>query len=293
VATSETRATNERELARMMVGRELLPEVSRREVPPGRPILEVCDLWALDDRRAEALRGVSFSVHQGEIFGIAGVDGNGQNELAQALTGLRRVTRGEVRVNSQTLTNAPPWEVIAQGVSHIPEDRHRFGLVLNFTVAENAVLDTVGAPLFTRGPFLRERGIEEHATRLVADYDIRTPGVSIPAWALSGGNPQKLIRAREISRGPGLFVACQPTRGLDVAATEYIHRQLLSQRDEGKAILLISTELEELFALSDRIGVLYRGELMGVLPRGEARVEEVGLMMAGVKRPPQGGPWSS
>ena len=286
VDTLKTHSTNEKELARMMVGRELVLDASRRENPPGEPALEVNDLWVLDDRKAEALRGVSFSVRQGEILGIAGVEGNGQSELAQALTGLRRAVRGEVRVNGRNLTNAPAHEIIARGVSHIPEDRHRFGLVLDFTVAENLVLDTVGTPLFNRGPFLRWKAIREHARRLVADFDIRTPGVSMQARALSGGNQQKLTLAREISRDPQLFIACHPTRGLDVAAAEYIHRQLLSQRDRGKAVLLISSELEELLALSDQIAVFYRGEIMGLLPRKEARVEEVGLMMMGLKRVP-------
>ena len=281
VGRVETGDTSRSELAQMMVGREI---VERWEKPPARPgpvVLEVNDLHCESDKGTPALKGVSLQVRAGEILGIAGVSGNGQRELAEVIAGLREATAGHVRLEGQELTNQPPDKVIAAGLAFIPEERLTVGIIKDFTVAENAILETHASPELTNGPFLDLEAIRQHTARLIRDYDVRTPNQETPAKSLSGGNIQKLILARELSREPRVLVAAQPTRGVDIGATEYIHRRLIEQRSAGTAILLISEDLDEIQSLSDRIAVMYEGEIVGEMPADEADVEKLGLMMAG------------
>jgi ABC-type uncharacterized transport system ATPase subunit len=272
------------DLARLMVGREVLLQTPRPPCTPGAACLTIEDLWVRDDRGLPALRGVNLSVRQGEILGVAGVAGNGQRELEEALRGLRPVERGHIRVGTVETTGLPPHAVIAQRVAHIPSDRYERGLLPDASVAENLVLEQFNQPPYTRRGLLDYRAILAAAQRLVGQYDVRTPSLQTRASKLSGGNAQKLVLARELSLGPQLVLAVQPTRGLDVSAIEYVHRRLIEQRQQGVAVLLISTELDEIFALSDRIAVIYEGAIMGVVPGDNAHRAQVGLMMAGISQ---------
>lgn len=284
VDTRVTAETNVEELARLMVGREVLFQTEKESRPSGEVVLRVQDLEALNDKGLPALKQVSLDVHEGEILGIAGVAGNGQRELAEVITGLRPATGGKVQVRGQDMTNQPPDKLIAIGLSHVPEDRLGMGLVPNLPVSDNLALKGYRRPPLSRGPFLDRRAIREFAERLIALFDIATPSPDTPVKLLSGGNLQKTILAREITAGRGLMVAVHPTRGLDVGATETVHKTLLEQRDQGAAVLLISEDLDELLALSDRVAVLYEGEVMGVVDAEHVDVEELGLMMAGESR---------
>ena len=281
VDTVFTSQTSKDDLARMMVGREVLFRLRKRESEPGDVVLEIDGLTALSDRGLEALRGVSLTVRSGEILGVAGVAGNGQRELAEAIVGLRPVTGGRISVGGADVTNLPPREVMDRGVGYIPEDRIGSGLVVNLSVAENLILKCYREPPICSGFFLDGDAISAHAEELVQAYDVMTPGIDTRTRLLSGGNLQKLILAREISSRPSLMVAVHPTRGLDVGATEAVRRLLLEQRDSGAGIVLISEDLDELLSMSDRIAVLYEGRIMGVVESEEARVEALGLMMAG------------
>ena len=285
VSTVDTAGTSERQLAKMMVGREVLFQVSKRPVAKGKVALEVRDLWAMGDRGLPALKGISLSLRQGEILGIAGVAGNGQRELAEVITGLRRATKGKVLIGGKDMTNCPPAAIIGEGVAYIPEERIRRGLIMDFSVAENAILETHNSPPFTDGWFLNRREIDRYVEGLISDYGVKTPSKDAPVRHLSGGNLQRLLLARELSRRPKLLIASQPTRGLDVGATEYIRRRLVEQREKGTAILLISEDLDEVLSLSDRVAVMYEGEIVGIVPEGEADVEEIGMMMAGAGAP--------
>jgi simple sugar transport system ATP-binding protein len=268
-------------LARMMVGRDVVLSVERGESHPGETVLAVRDLVVGGDHGPEALKGVSFTVRAGEIVGIAGVDGNGQTELVEAIVGLCRPKSGSIDLKGIDITHAPTRETIAAGVSHVPEDRHRRGLVLEFDLAENLVLgDHQRAPYASRG-ITRPRAISEMAQSRIKDYDVRTPSEHVLASALSGGNQQKVVLAREMGRDPGLLVAAQPTRGLDVGAIEFVHRRLLDGRDKGTAILLVSMELEEVMALSDRILVMYGGRVAAEFTAAEADAERIGFFMTG------------
>lgn len=271
-------------LARMMVGREVFLRISKSPARPGKVVLEVHDLWVRSDLGTWAVRGVSFTVREGEIFGIAGVEGNGQRELVEALTGLRRVERGRVVVGGFDVTNSSPDKLYRLGVCHIPEDRHLLGLVLEMTVAENSVLGMHRWPRFTRLlGFLDQIAVRRHAEKIIEDFSVVAPGVDAPVKFLSGGNQQKLVAGRELSKNPRLVVAAQPTRGLDVAATEYIRKLLVRLRDEGRAVLLVSSDLDEVLDLSDRVAVMYEGEFMGIVRPDEVSIREIGLMMGGYK----------
>ncbi len=286
VAASET---SREELARMMVGREVLFRLAKRGSRPGEVVLEIDGLTALNDKGLEALREVSLTVRHGEILGVAGVAGNGQRELAEAVVGIRSVTKGRIRVDGTDVTNKPPREAMERGVSYIPADRIGAGLVVNLSVAENLILKCYRKPPICHGFFLDAEAISAHAEELVRAYDVMTPGIQTRTRLLSGGNLQKLILAREISSRPALMVAVYPTRGLDVGATEAVRRLLLEERDAGGGILLISEDLDELLSMSDRIAVLYEGRVMGVRDSEEAGVEELGLMMAGTAPEVEGG----
>jgi simple sugar transport system ATP-binding protein len=243
----------------------------------------VKDLVVLDHRHQVAVHGVSFKLCAGEVLGIAGVQGNGQTELVEALTGLRPVQSGTILVDGADVTGSTPRKITEQGVAHVPEDRQRDGLVLTFPVADNLMLNTYYLSPYSKGAVLQQDFAYKTAETLIKDFDIRTPGPHTAAGSLSGGNQQKVIVAREFSRPIKLLIAAQPTRGLDVGSIEYIHRRLLQKRDEGCAVLLISTELDEIMGLSDRIAVMYRGEIVETLIATDVTKEQLGLLMAGMK----------
>jgi len=284
VGTLKASETTKEELARMMVGREVLFRLEKERVERGKPVLEVENLHALNDRGLPAVRGVSFRVHEGEIFGIAGVAGNGQRELAEVIVGLRRATAGRVVIDGVDVTNRSPRFIASRGVAHIPEERLRHGIVPNLTVAENLILKDYHKEPYSRGILLNHSKVVEDAERLINRFDIVTPSPFTPAKLLSGGNIQRLICARELHKEPRLIVAAHPTYGLDVGATEYIRGILLDQRRRGAAVLLISEDLEEVLQLSDRVGVMFNGEIVGIMRPEEVSIEEIGLMMAGAKR---------
>jgi simple sugar transport system ATP-binding protein len=245
--------------------------------------LQVKDLLVLDDRHQVAVDEVTFDVRAGEVLGIAGVQGNGQTELVEALTGLRTAQSGSVRIDNQDFTHTTPRQLTELGVAHVPEDRQQDGLVLSFTVADNLVLNNYYRPPYTKGVVLQHDVILENAQNLIKTFDIRTPSAQTNAGSLSGGNQQKVIVAREFSRPTKLLVAAQPTRGLDVGSVEYIHGRILEKRDAGCAVLLVSAELDEIFELSDRIAVMFRGKIVDILPCTQATKEGVGLLMMGMK----------
>lgn len=280
---STPKEATESSLANMMVGRQVLLILNKQAAEPGEVVLTVENLNVKDDRRLPAVQDVSFDVRAGEVFGIAGVQGNGQRELIEALTGLRRVETGKVTITWRDTTNASPREIREAGSAHIPEDRQKDGLVLSFPVAENMVLNTYYEPPFTKGMNLHHDEIEKAARERVKSFDVRTPGISVPVANLSGGNQQKVIVARELSRPIKLLIASQPTRGLDVGSIEYIHGQILKKRDEGCAVLLVSSELDEIVGLSDRIAVMYAGRILDILPAQQATREKLGLLMAGIQ----------
>jgi simple sugar transport system ATP-binding protein len=266
----------------MMVGREVELEVERVPIEAGEQVLRVEDLVVADDRNQVAVDAVSFDLRAGEIFGLAGVQGNGQTELVEALTGLRDVIGGTIRMLDTDVTHATPRQITELGTAHVPEDRQRDGLVLPYPVADNLVLCNYYLPPFSHGIVMRYEEIGSTAKRLIDEFDIRTPSAQTPAGSLSGGNQQKVIVAREFSRPIKLLIASQPTRGLDVGSIEYIHHRIVEKRDAGCGVLLVSSELDEIMELSDRIGVMYRGKIVAVLSAEEATKEYVGLLMAGV-----------
>jgi len=271
-------------LAEMMVGREVILTVEKEAPKVGEVVLEVEDLWVLDDRELPAVNGLSFQVRAGEILGVAGVQGNGQTELVEALTGLRSPARGRVRILDADTTHASPREILEKGVGHIPEDRHKHGMVLSYPIADNLVLSTFYQAPFAHGIVIDGKAIDENGRKLITEFDIRTPSEYALAGTLSGGNQQKLIVAREFSRPIKLLISAQPTRGLDVGSIEFIHQKLIERRDAGTAILLVSVELDEVMALSDRIAVIYEGRIVETLPAAEATREELGLLMAGARK---------
>jgi simple sugar transport system ATP-binding protein len=275
--------SSEEELAEMMVGREVALVVDKGPALPSDVVLEVTGLMAEDQRRQPALRGVDLFVRAGEVLGVAGVQGNGQTELVEVLTGLRPAVGGSVQVLGQDVTNASPRTITELGVAHIPEDRQRDGLVLSFPIYDNMVLNTYYEPPFARGPGMQFDQVHKYADRLANEFDVRTPSIALPAQNLSGGNQQKVIVAREFSRPIKLLIAAQPTRGLDVGSIEYIHNRLIQKRDEGVAVLLVSVELDEIMALSDRIAVMYEGRIVGTVNADEVTREELGLLMAGAE----------
>src|SRR5438477_4899053 len=267
-------------LARMMVGREVLLRVEKPPATPGEPILEVKDLEVLDSRGLPAVRGMSFQVLAGEIVGVAGVDGNGQTELIEAITGLRKPAAGTIEIAGREISRASAREMLDAGVGHIPEDRQRRGLVLEFSIAENVALHDYCFEPESRWGWLYPQRMIERATTLIRDFDVRGGGPRTRAGALSGGNQQKVVLAREIERDPKVLIAAQPTRGLDVGAIEFVHRRLIEERDEGRAILLVSLELDEILSLSDRILVIYEGRIVGEYSPAVTE-EELGVAMTG------------
>jgi simple sugar transport system ATP-binding protein len=265
----------------MMVGREVILEVEKEPAQPKNIVLSVENLTVLDERDVEAVRDVSFDVRAGEILGIAGVQGNGQTELAETLTGLRGAQAGVIKLNGEELPFKAPRVLTESGVSHIPEDRQKHGLVLPYSIADNLVLCTYYQSPYAKGLQRQADVITKNAIKLVEQYDVRTPGELVPAGNLSGGNQQKVIVARELSRPVDLLIANQPTRGLDVGSIEYIHKQIIKGRDEGAAVLLISAELDEIKSLADRIAVMFHGKIVAVMDVDAVSKSELGLLMAG------------
>ena len=276
-----TATTNEESIARMMVGREVLLRVDKKLAHPGETLLTVEHLSVKSEQGLPAVRDVSFEVRAGEILGIAGVEGNGQSELIQALAGTRPVASGQVRLGDKDVTNAGARQVRLAGVSHIPEDRRGAGLVLNYSVADNTILGRQRQPQFARnGMFLRLGAIADWARRLMKEFDVRAPSIDTPARSLSGGNQQKVIVAREMASDPKVLLASQPTRGVDIGAIEFIHQRLVAERDAGAGIVLVSAELEEIRSLSDRIAVMYEGQIVS-FESPETSEERLGLLMTG------------
>jgi simple sugar transport system ATP-binding protein len=284
VSTVNKSETNTKELARMMVGREVFLNIEKPEIKPGEVVLKVENLSARDKRDLPAVKNVSFEIRRNEILGIAGVDGNGQTELGDVLGGMRKATGGKVTVLGNDATNLTPLEIINMGVAYIPPDRQHTGLLLDFSLIENLIGKShYRAPFSKRGIF-QQSAIKPFAEQAIRDYDVRTPSPELKAKLLSGGNQQKLVLAREMTGKPDLVIAAQATRGLDVGATEYVHKRMIEARNNGAGILFISTELEEVLSLSDRIAVMYEGEIMGIVPGKGADIHEIGEMMAGVHR---------
>jgi simple sugar transport system ATP-binding protein len=281
IGTRKTSEVTRTELVKMMVGRDL-KEIEPRPLKPGPVRLGITQLHAMGDRGSEALRGVDLEIHAGEIVGLAGVSGNGQRELAECLAGIRKVSAGKVTLGNKEVTSATVNQRVEAGLAFIPEERMRDGAIREFSVEENIYLHDHAYPRFTHGIFLNFKAMAAHARDLVGEFTVKTPSLDTPLKNLSGGNIQKLIMARELSRHPEVLIAAQPTRGVDIGATEYIHQRLLAQREAGTAILLISEDLDETRALSDRIAVMYEGQLIGIVERGHASVEQIGLMMAGI-----------
>ncbi len=286
IGTVEIAKTTKEELSRMMVGRDVEFAVEKKPCEPGQTILEVNDLVVASKvHKNNAVKGVSFAVRAGEIVCVAGIEGNGQSELVYGLTGLEKVVSGTIKLNGKDITNASIRTRSKDGMSHIPEDRHKHGLVLDYTLADNMVLQRYWQPQFQNHGFIKKGEVISYANRLIEQYDVRSgQGAQTIARSMSGGNQQKAIIAREVDKDPDLLVAVQPTRGLDVGAIEYIHKQIVAERDKGKAVLLISLELDEVMNLSDRILVMYEGEIVGEFDPHKTSVEELGLYMAGAKK---------
>ena len=287
IGTVETKDTTPEKLSTMMVGRDVSFVVEKEAAKPGDVVLDVRDMTvASKHHKNNAVNNVSLQVRRGEIVCIAGIDGNGQTEFVYGLTGLEPLTGGTITMNGADITHAPIRKRLTSGMSHIPEDRHKHGLVLDYTLEDNIILQRYFEPEFTnKAGFLKRKPIREYADRLIGQYDVRSgQGAVTTARSMSGGNQQKAIVAREIDKNPELLVAVQPTRGLDVGAIEYIHKQLVAQRDAGKGVLLVSLELDEVMNVSDRILVMYEGEIVGEFDPKKVTVEELGLYMAGSKK---------
>jgi simple sugar transport system ATP-binding protein len=283
VGTVLPKEVNPEKLATMMVGREVNLVVDKKPAKPNGTALEVGNLYVRNERKHMVVNGISFDVHKGEVLGIAGVQGNGQTELVYALTGLLPLESGTIKLLGELVHHTSPRHIIERGVAHIPEDRQKHGLILSFPLHDNFVLCTYYVPPFAKGVALQQQVINANGEKLIKQFDVRTPSVFVNASTLSGGNQQKVIVGREFSRPIELLIASQPTRGLDVGSIEYIHSRIIEKRDEGTAILLVSSELDEILALSDRIAVMYRGQIMDIVDAGKATKEYLGLLMAGIR----------
>lgn len=287
IGTVTTAQTNPDELAEMMVGRQVVFKTEKMAATPKETILEVTGLNVKDNRGVDRVKDLSLTVRAGEIVGIAGIDGNGQSELIEAITGLRKISSGKVLLKGQELTGLKPRKITESGVGHIPQDRHKHGLVLDFPIGHNIALQTYYQSPISKGGIIDYKKIDKLAEKIIQEFDVRTPSASTEARALSGGNQQKAIIGREINRDPELLIAALPTRGLDVGAIEFIHRRLIEQRDKGKAVLLISFELDEVMNVSDTIAVIHDGHIIDTVKPQETTEQQLGLLMAGqtVKKP--------
>ncbi len=281
IDTVDVATTTEQQLASMMVGRDVSLKVEKEAAASGDVLLSIRDLTVRDSRGLAAVDGLSLEVNAGEILGVAGVDGNGQTELVEAIVGVRKVESGSIRMSDREITNLSPREVMLSRISSIPEDRQRRGLILEYTVAQNMVLGIHSLAPYSKRGILQDYAIGERAARLIEQFDVRPPDAAYRAGSLSGGNQQKVIIAREVGNEPQVLIASQPTRGLDVGAIEFVHRSLIDQRDAGKAVLLVSLDLDEVMNLSDRIAVIYEGRIAGVFEASEVDEHQLGLLMAG------------
>ena len=285
IGTVITAETNPDQLAELMVGRQVEFKTDKTEAHPTEEVLSIENLVVTDYRNIEKVKGLNISVRRGEIVGIAGIDGNGQSELIEAITGLRKIKSGKVTLCGKDITGLKPREITETGIGHIPQDRHKHGLVLDFPIGHNIVLQTYYKEPISKGFVMNYKKINEKARQVIEEFDVRTgQGEMTPARALSGGNQQKAIIGREVDRDPDLLIAALPTRGLDVGAIEFIHSRLIEQRDKGKAVLLISFELDEVMNVSDRIAVIYDGTIVDTVYPKETTEQELGLLMAGEKR---------
>jgi simple sugar transport system ATP-binding protein len=284
IGTLDTADTNERDLARMMIGRDHIPVVHKEPAEPGDVVLQVRGLTATDDRGLPALRGVDLTVSSGEILGIAGVEGNGQTELVEVLVGLRKAESGDVRLFGRRVLNLPPRQIRDAGMAYIPEDRLQDGTAPTASIRDNLAMSRFDRPPIGNRWWMFPRRLARYARELVARFDVRTRDINLPVSSLSGGNIQKLVLARELSMQPDLLIAAQPSRGLDIGATENVHERLVAERDRGTAVLLVSAELSEVMALSDRIAVIFEGRITGVFQAADVTEEELGLYMLGIKR---------
>lgn len=281
IGTYNVKDTNPNELANLMVGREVSFKTEKKAPNPKETVLNITDLTVKDSRGVHVVNSLNLDVKAGEIVGIAGVDGNGQSELIEAITGLMKKNSGSITLNGKEISVLTPRKITESGIGHIPQDRHKHGLVLDFSIGQNMALQTYYKRPFSNYGFLNQAEIEKKASELIEEFDVRTPSIHTPARALSGGNQQKAIIGREVDRDPDLLIAAQPTRGLDVGAIEFIHKRLIEQRDKGKAVLLISFELEEILNVSDRIAVIFDGEIIATVDPKTTTEQELGLLMAG------------
>lgn len=281
IGTRNVADTNANELASLMVGREINFKVDKHPATPKETVLEIKDLYVRDKRKIDMIKGLELNLRAGEIVGIAGIDGNGQTELIEAITGLTKTHSGTILLNNKDITNKNPRKITESGVGHIPQDRHKFGLVLDYTIGENMVLQTYYKKPYSKAGILNLKEIYRYAKNMITQFDVRTPSIHTKARALSGGNQQKAIIGREVDRSPDLLIAAQPTRGLDVGAIEFIHQKLIEERDKGRAVLLVSFELEEIMDMSDRIAVMFDGRIVADLKPEETNEQELGLLMAG------------
>lgn len=284
VGTFDVDKVDDNQLAELMVGHHVNMKLTKKPVELGKEILKVRDLKVKNSHNTLAVNDLSLTIRGGEILGLAGIDGNGQDELVEAITGLRHVISGHVFINQKNMTNKKVRQITEAGVAHIPADRQKYGLILNMPLADNLVLQTYYQKPYSKHGIINQQAIYDHAETLIKKYDIRTISAALPASDLSGGNQQKAIIARELDRNSDLIIAFQPTRGLDVGAIEYIHKQLLAERDTGKAILLVSYELDEIMQLSDRIAVLHNGQISGEVKPEDTNDTELGLLMTGTKK---------
>ncbi|HDR5601339.1 TPA: ABC transporter ATP-binding protein [Bacillus anthracis] len=281
IGTVNVAETDEHKLAELMVGRQVNFKTEKIEAKPKEEVPSIANLIVHDTRKLPAVKGLDLTVRAGEIVGIAGIDGNGQSELIEAITGLRKVESGSIAIKGKEITNWPVRRITEEGIGHIPEDRHKHGLVLDFSVRDNIVLQTYYKNPFSKKGILNFSKITQKAKALIEQFDVRTPSEQTLARALSGGNQQKAIIAREVDRNPDLLIAAQPTRGLDVGAIEFIHKKLIEQRDNGKAVLLLSLELDEILNVSDRVAVIYEGKIVAIVDAKETNEQQLGLLMAG------------
>ena len=286
MGTVDIKDTTKEELSRMMVGRDVQLQVEKQPAKPGAVVLDVENVTMHNDqRKKDSVKDVTFQVHAGEIVCLAGIEGNGQTEFVYGLTGLEKLANGKITLDGKDITHATIRQRSKDGMSHIPEDRHKHGLVLDYSLENNMVLQRYWQPEFQKGGFIRSDKVREYSDRLIAQYDVRSgQGSSTIVRSMSGGNQQKAIIAREIDKDPKLLIAVQPTRGLDVGAIEYIHKQIVAERDKGTAVLLVSLELDEVMNLSDRILVMYEGEVVGEFDPKTTTVQELGLYMAGARK---------
>ncbi|MGA8483107.1 MAG: ATP-binding cassette domain-containing protein, partial [Nitrososphaeraceae archaeon] len=285
LGTFRTSDTNESSLAQLMIGRTITRHAEySRPKKTGKLVLEIKNVSALNNSKIVFLKDLSMEIAGGEIFGIAGVDGNGQSELAEVISGLRKAINGEVIMDGRDITNQSPHSIRESGLAYIPEDRMDTGLILEYSVAENLILDRYSSEPYSGRLFLKYSDINKFAKKIIMDFDIRgVPGINSPVRSMSGGNLQKIVLGRELSRNPKVLIAHNPTRGLDIGATEYVHKQLLKQSDNGVGVLLISLDLDEILEISDRIAVLFEGKIMGTFDREHANIDEIGLLMGGKK----------